>query len=93
MLGALGFGFWGFRLFFFFFGASEVEGEEAFEDLVVGKVGRPAVGGGDDGGESFVGEVQPGGALVVEIGQGALFEFGGAGGVARLKAGIANQAG
>jgi len=93
MLGALGFGFWGFRLFFFFFGASEVEGEEAFEDLVVGKVGRSAVRGGDGGVEFFVGEVEPGGALVVEICQGALFQFCGAVGVVRFEAGIANQAG
>jgi 1-acyl-sn-glycerol-3-phosphate acyltransferase len=43
VLGTLGFGFWSFRLFFFFGGTFEVEGEEAFEDLVVGEVGRPAV--------------------------------------------------
>jgi len=41
----------------------------------------PAVGDGHGGGESLVGEIQPGGALVVELGQGAAFEPGGAVGV------------
>ncbi len=67
MFRALGSGFWSFRLFFFFGGAFEVEGEEAFEDLLVGEIGRPAVRRGDGGGELFVGEVEPGRPLVVEI--------------------------
>ena len=54
MLRTLGFGFWSFRLFFFFGGAFEVEGEEVFEDLVVGEIGRPAVGGGNGGGVNGV---------------------------------------
>jgi len=37
-------------------------------------------------------EVQPGGALVIEVRKGALFQLGGANGVARLKARIAHGA-
>ena len=59
-----------------FGGAGEVEGEEVFEDLVVGEFGGPGVGGGDGGVEFLVGEVEAGGALVVEVGQGAFLKFG-----------------
>src|SRR4029077_16848732 len=48
-------------------GAFEVECEEFLEKLVVGQGGVPAVGGEDGGVEAAVGEVEPGGALVVEI--------------------------
>jgi len=41
----------------------------------------PAVGGEDGGVEFLMGEVEPGGALVVEVGEGPLFEFPGAVGV------------
>jgi hypothetical protein len=51
-----------------------VELKEPREDLVVRKVGRPAIGGGDGGVELAVGVVEPGGALVVEIGEGALLQ-------------------
>ena len=57
------------------FGAGQVEGEQAGENLFVGHVGGPAIGGGDGSVELFVGEVEPGGAGVVEVGEGALFEF------------------
>ena len=57
--------------------AFEVEGEEALEDLGVGEVGGPVVGGEDGGVEGGVGVVEPGGSLVVQVGEGPLFEFGG----------------
>jgi hypothetical protein len=56
-------------------GAVEVEGEESGEEIVVGHVGVPAVGGEDGGVEFFVGQVEPGGSFVVEVGEGAFFEF------------------
>ncbi len=57
----------------------QVQRQQAAEDFVVGHFGGvvgPAVGGGDGGVERLVGEVQPGGAGVVEVGQGALLEVG-----------------
>ena len=48
-------------------GALEVEGEEAFEDLLVGDVVGPAVGVEDGGVEGAVEVVEPGGSLVVEV--------------------------
>ena len=57
-------------------GAFEVEGEEGGEEVVVGHRWVPAVGGEDGGVEFFVGEGEPGGALVVEIGERALLEDG-----------------
>jgi len=48
--------------------AVEVEGEEGFEERLVGKCGVPVVGGEDGGVELFLGEGEPGGALVVEVG-------------------------
>ena len=45
----------------------EVEGEEAFEDLGVGEVEGPAVGGEDGGVECQVNVLEPGRALVVEV--------------------------
>jgi hypothetical protein len=53
-----------------------VEVEEALEDFVVGEGGGPAVGGGAGFVERAMGLVKPGGALVVEIGEGALLQFG-----------------
>jgi hypothetical protein len=52
-----------------------VQGEEVSEDLLSGQVGGPVVGCEDDFVEGAVGVVEPGGSLVVEIGEGALFEF------------------
>ncbi len=59
-------------------GAVLIEPEQAGEDFVVGKracapVGGPAVGFGHGLVEDFVGVGQPGGAGVVEVGQGAFF--------------------
>jgi hypothetical protein len=48
-----------------------VQCQEAGEDIVVGEVGGPAVGGGHGGVEGGMGVGQPGGTLVVEIGEGA----------------------
>jgi hypothetical protein len=48
----------------------EVEGEEAFEDLGVGEVDGPAVGGENGGVVGSVGVREPGWALVVEVGEG-----------------------
>jgi len=65
------------RIALSFGGAFEVEGEEALQDLGVGEVGGPAVGGEDGGVEGGVGVVEPGGSLVVQVGEGPLVEFGG----------------
>ena len=88
-----GFGFPDFGCLLLLGGAFEVQGEQPLQDLLVGQVGGPAVGGGYGGVEFLVGQVQPGGALVVEVGQGALFELGSAIGVAGLQARIADEAG
>jgi hypothetical protein len=53
----------------------KVERQQPREDFVVGKVGGPVVGGGDGGVEALVGEVEPGGAGVVELGERALGEL------------------
>jgi hypothetical protein len=55
-------------------GALVVEGQEAGEDLLGGEGVGPGVGGEDGLVEGAVGVVEPGGALVVEVGEGALFE-------------------
>jgi hypothetical protein len=44
--------------------------------LLVGDVGRPAVGGENGSVQLAVGQVEPGGPLVVEIGQRPLLEAG-----------------
>ena len=49
----------------------EVHGEELFEDFFVRQVLWPAVGGEDGSVEGLVGELEPGGTLVVEIGERA----------------------
>ncbi len=61
----------------------EVEIEEAGEEVVVGYVGGPAVGGEDGVVEGPVGVAEPGRHPVVELGEGALLELlgRGAGGV------------
>jgi hypothetical protein len=72
----------------FFFGTLKVQGEEPLQKLFVAQIGRPAVGGGDGGVEFLVGEVKPGGALVVEVREGARFQLGGAIGVTGFEAGL-----
>ena len=52
--------------------AFEVQGKQVLQDLFVCKIGGPAVGGGHGGIQFLMGEVQPGGALVVEVREGAL---------------------
>ena len=54
----------------------EVEGEQAFEDGVVEEVGGPGAGVEDGLVERVVREVEPGRALVVEVGEGSLLELG-----------------
>ena len=59
-------------------GSFEVEGEQPCEDLLVRsciRCLRPAVGGEDGCIELAVGDVEPCGALVVEVGEGALLEL------------------
>ena len=62
-------------------GAFEVQGREAFEDLILGQVGfgpsasDPAVSGGNGGVKFLVGEGEPGGALVVEVRQSPLLQL------------------
>ncbi len=53
-----------------------VEGEQAGEDFLFWQVRGPAVGGKDGFVESAVGVREPGGAGVVEIGEGAGFQVG-----------------
>ena len=45
----------------------KIQFEEFFQDLVVGQRGVPAVGGEDGSVEFLVGQVEPGGAFVVEV--------------------------
>ncbi len=54
-------------------GTDVVQLQQAGKDFVSGEIGGPAVGGEDGGVEFSVGEVEPGGAQVVEVGEGALF--------------------
>lgn len=54
----------------------EIEIEKSFQNLVVGKIGRPAIGGGDRRIEIGMGVGEPRRAGVVEIGQRPLIEFG-----------------
>jgi hypothetical protein len=51
-------------------GPGEVERELPFQDFVVGEVVGPAVGVEDGVVELAVGVLEPGGVLVVEVGQG-----------------------
>jgi hypothetical protein len=50
----------------------QIERQQFFKDLLIAQIGRPAVGGKDGGVQFFVGQVEPGGAGVVEVGEGAL---------------------
>ena len=75
-----------------FSGAAEIEFEECGEEFVVGHGRRPAVGGEDGVVELAVDVVEPGGALVVEIGEGAFFEFFGGRLVAGDGAGVFDRA-
>ena len=74
-------------------GALQVEGEQFGQEFIIAERRRPAVGGEDGGVELLVGEVEPGGALVVEVGESPLFEFLGALFVFGNEAGVADGAG
>ena len=65
-----------------------IQGEEALEDFGIGESGRPAVGREDGLVELAMRIGQPGWALVVEVGEGAVLalQFGRAG---RIQPGIA----
>lgn len=56
----------------------QIHHQQAAEDFVVGHFGGggPAMGSGDGFVEFLVGEVEPGRAGVVKVGQGALLELG-----------------
>jgi hypothetical protein len=56
-------------------GALQVERQQALQRVVGRDVFRPAVGGGDGSVEGVVRVGQPARALVVEVGQRALFEL------------------
>ena len=60
--------------------------------MFVTQISRPAVGGGDGGIEFLVRQVEPRGAFVVKIRERAFLELGGAFGVARFEARIADEA-
>ena len=64
-------------------GTDEIEGEQAREDFFVARTRGPPVGGGDGGVLFFMREIEPCGALVIERGERANLEFGGALFVAR----------
>jgi hypothetical protein len=53
----------------------QIQVQEAGEDLLIRQVRRPTVGGGDRLIQAAVGQVEPGGTLVVEIRQRPLFEL------------------
>ena len=54
----------------------QVQRQQPLQDLLVAQVVRPAVGVEDRLVQLPVGQVQPGRALVVEVGQGALLQLG-----------------
>ncbi len=56
-------------------GPLEVECEQRSQEIVIAHVGVPAVGGEDPFVEFAVGQIEPGGTFVVEIGQRPLFEL------------------
>lgn len=68
--------------------ALQVERQQAGDDLFVTEIVRPAVGGEDGLVQRPVGQVEPGRALVVQVGQGALFELG-FGQAGRVEPGVA----
>ena len=59
----------------------QIQRQQPPQDFLSRQIRRPAVGGGDGGVEFLVGQGEPGGAFVVEVGQGAFFQVLGAGGV------------
>ena len=67
--GGLGFGFFG--------GAFEVQGEEFFQDLFVGQIGDPAVGGGDSSIKCAMKADKPSRLLTVQVRQRPLSKFRG----------------
>ena len=73
-------------------GSLLVECQEALKDSVISEVAGPAVCDRDGGVKFRVAGGKPGGALVVELGQGAHLEAGGTFGVAWHKARIARGA-
>jgi hypothetical protein len=81
------------RGFGFLGGAFKIQSEQFFQNLFVRQIGWPAVGGGDGGIQFLVREIKPRGTFVVKFRERALFQLGGAIGVARFKAGIADEAG
>jgi hypothetical protein len=60
-------------------GSFPIQSKKFFEDLLAGQAGGPGVALGDGFVEFLVGEGEPGGALVVEVGEGPLLEEEGAG--------------
>jgi len=70
----------------------QIECQQFGQEFIIAEPQRPAVGGEDGGVEFLVGEVEPSGALVVEVGEVPLFEFLGALVVFGNEAGIADSA-
>ena len=54
----------------------QIERQQSFKDLLVSDVGGPVVGGEDGGVEVVVEVGEPGGAFVVEVGEGSLLQTG-----------------
>ena len=59
----------------FFCCTRKVQGEQPLQILFIAQISGPAVGGGDGGVQFLVGQVQPGGVLVVEIREGSMSGF------------------
>ncbi|MDZ4821148.1 MAG: hypothetical protein SGJ20_19480 [Planctomycetota bacterium] len=59
-------------------GPRQIQFQQLGQDLLVCEIGRPAVGGADGFVEFAMGQVEPGGTLVLEIRQRPLLEFLGA---------------
>ena len=74
-------------------GALQIKCQEPGEKVVVTQGNRPAVGSQDGGVEFLVGEVEPGGALVVEVGEGPLLELLGAFGILGHEPRVADSVG
>lgn len=51
-------------------GPFQIERQQPRQNIVIAQVIRPAIGGKDGGIEFLVDVVEPGGALVVEVGEG-----------------------
>ena len=56
-------------------GVLEVQLQQRRQQVVVGHRGGPGVGGEDGFVEFFLGQIEPGGAVVVEVGERALFDL------------------